>query len=742
MPPALTRCFRLLLFVLMTPSVASAGDWTYWRGPEFNGVSRETGLIDNWDPQGGPGSHVAWIRDDLGGLSTPVVMNGKLYTIVRADPGMRCEGEKVVCVDAANGQTIWENRFAVYLSDVPDSRVGWSSCVADPDSGHVYALGVCGVFLCMNAETGKTVWSVPMHEQFGLLSTYGGRTNFPIVMEDLVIVSAVVIGWGEMAKPAHRLIAFDKRTGDVVWFRGTRPLPEDTTYSGPAIAILNGQQALVFGSGDGAVWAFQPRTGERIWNFRLSRRGLNLAPLVVGDRVLMGHSEENIEGTAMGTVVAIDGTGEGDVTDSAELWRVDELMAGKSSPAVINKRLFVVDDRAKLHVLDLDTGEPIGGKINLGGTMMRASPLVADGKIYAVTANGKWNILVPDENRGAKILKKGRLPEGEECVASPICANGSIYLQTTGRLYCLRDDDQPHGQSGAPDPPVEAALDDGQPVVLQVVPAEVLVAPGEQQAFRVRLFNRAGQLLRETPAEFSLVGDGQIDDQGVFTATGRGHAAVYLTARAEGLEGSARIRVVPPLPWNFDFEDIQWSGPAGEPPITWVGCRYRHVIRELDGNKVLVKVTTIPKGTRSRCWFGQSSLSDYTIEADVRGAIQNKKMPDIGLIAQGYTLDLQGANQKLEVRSWVTQRRIAETVDYAWQPDRWYIMKLRVENHPGKTLLRGKVWPKGDPEPTDWTVQAEDECPVLSGSPGLYGNAKDAELYLDNIRVSRNEEAS
>ena len=325
----LTVCLSVV-FALTAGPLADAEDWPYWRGPYYDGVAYETGLIQDWDPAGGTGSNVKWQRDDLGSRSTPIVMNGKLYLLARAEPGTPREGERVVCLDAQTGATLWENRFNVYLSDVPDTRVAWSSCVGDPTTGRVYALGVCGFFQCLDGDTGQTLWSYPLHERFGLLSTYGGRTNFPILCDDLVIVSAVVIGWGEMAKPAHRFIAFDKMTGEVVWLRGTRLLPEDTTYSAPVLTAFNGQKALVFGSGDGAVWALQPRTGEKIWNFRLSRRGLNVPPLVVGDIVYMGHSEENMEGTTMGAVVAIDGTGSGDITETGKLWQVDELMAGKT----------------------------------------------------------------------------------------------------------------------------------------------------------------------------------------------------------------------------------------------------------------------------------------------------------------------------------------------------------------------------------------------------------------------------
>ncbi len=130
-------------------------DWPNWRGPELNGVSRENGLVDRWTPEG---ENVLWKRDDLGGRSTPICFRGKLYTLVRDHPDTDIEGEKVVCLDAATGKTVWENVFNVFLSDVPAPRVGWSSVVGDPETGNVFALGVCGFFQCMNGETGKTIW--------------------------------------------------------------------------------------------------------------------------------------------------------------------------------------------------------------------------------------------------------------------------------------------------------------------------------------------------------------------------------------------------------------------------------------------------------------------------------------------------------------------------------------------------------------------------------------------------------
>ena len=727
-----------LSLVQATFANADPLDWPNWRGPGFDGVSYETGLVDDWDPKGGDGSNVLWVRDDLGSRSTPIAMNGKLYILCRANQDTPAiEGERVVCVDAKTGKDVWQKKFNVYLSDVPDTRVGWSSCVGDPTTGRVYALGVCGTFHCLDGATGKTIWEIPLHEKFGLLSTYGGRTNIPVICDDLVIISAVIIGWGDMAKPAHRFIAFDKNSGDVVWFNGTAIGPYDTTYSSPTVTVLDGKKALVFGSGDGAVWAFQPRTGVPLWQYKLSRRGLNVSPLVVGNRVITGHSEENTEGTLMGAVVAIDGTDSGDVSDSAELWRHPEIMAGKSSPIAIGNKVYVIDDRAKMYVFDIESGEPVGRKTALG-TVMRSSPLYADGKIYTVTANGRWYILRPDENRGVRTIKKGRLLQGDESHGSPICSHGRIYVPTTGRLYCLEDTTQQHAASERPASAVESK-GDTKPAHLQIVPAELLVRPGQRQQLTARLFNANGHLLREVKAKFKVDGAGTINSSGVFEASSNGsHGPAIISAEYDGVAGTARARVVPDLPWEFDFEDTPMAGPMGQPPITWVGARYRHVVREVDGSKAMVKITTIPKGTRSRCWFGHSNLTDYTIQADVKGAITNGKMPDIGLIAQGYALDLKGADQQLQARSWVTQLRMAQSIEYSWKPNTWYRLKLQVETKDGKAYVKGKAWPRGSSEPSAWTVQAIDRSPCLSGSPGLFGNAKDAEIYLDNITVTKN----
>ncbi|MEZ6066859.1 MAG: PQQ-binding-like beta-propeller repeat protein [Planctomycetaceae bacterium] len=514
---------------------AAPADWTYWRGPQMNGNSTETGLPDSWDPEGGEGSNLVWKRADLGSRSTPIVMNGRVYTLCRDKPETREEGEKIVCVDLATGETVWEQRWNVYLSDVPDTRVAWSAVTGDPQTfevadpanpgkqrtipPRVYALGVSGLFQCFNANTGEVLWSHSMHEEYGLLSTYGGRTNFPLVVGDNVIVSAVIIGWGENAKPNHRYIAFDKYNGQPVWFEGTRPLPEDTTYSAPVLGTFNGQLSMVFGGGDGVVYAFQPRTGKKIWEYPLSERGVNTSPLIYNDHVIIGHSEENIGATEMGALVCLNGA------DGTEVWKNVEMFVGKSPPIIADGLLVACEDGGRLMVLDPANGKELfNRKVD---TMMRGSPLYADGKLYVLSANGRWWIFkINKEGEGENLkvdleeVHKLRL-NGEEGNGSPIAANGKLLIPTSGALYCVARADASPAAGPLPEVPAETPRSaDDQPALVQVVPVESLLFPGDAQQLDVRLYNANGQWIRNAKSDevtFSVAGIGSVDANGDYS---------------------------------------------------------------------------------------------------------------------------------------------------------------------------------------------------------------------------------
>ncbi|MGH7194027.1 MAG: pyrrolo-quinoline quinone, partial [Candidatus Saccharimonadales bacterium] len=240
-------------------------------------------------------------------------------------------------------------------------------------------------------------------------------------------------------------------------------------------------------------------------------------------------------------------------------------------------RLYALDDSGPLYVFDAMTGKQIA-KQRLIGTIARASLLYADGKLYACTTSG-WHVLEPTE-KGVKIIDKIRFGQGQEVHGSPIVSHGRIYLPTTETLYCLCEVNAKTGVDPRPDPPSEApAGDDEQPALVQMSPVESLISPGERVHFTVRLYDVFGRFLKEAKADdvaFDVDNGGKIDEQGRFTADkGSQHVGCSVTAKVGDLTGKARIRIVPPLPWKFDFADQKI-------PVTWVGARYRHIPLDFD----------------------------------------------------------------------------------------------------------------------------------------------------------------
>jgi hypothetical protein len=160
----------------------------------------------------------------------------------------------------------------------------------------------------------------------------------------------------------------------------------------------------------------------------------------------------------------------------------------------------------------------------------------------------------------------------------------------------------------------------------------------------------------------------------------------------------------------------------------------------VDGSTVLAKITTIPRGTKSRGSFGPSDLSDYTTQIDFKfAAAANGTLPDVGVIAQGYTLEVSGENHWLRLFSWgAHDKRTFKKLPFNPEPDVWYTLKLRAANVDDKAQLQGKLWRRGETEPEAWTIELVDPVPNRQGAPGMTGNATNAEVYIDNVLVTPN----
>ena len=707
------------LGLLLAASSAYPADWPSWRGPAQNGVSREAGLVESWSS--------IW-HAEFTGRSTPIVLDGRVFVIGRRGEGIAQEGV-VAAFDAQDGTLLWEHAYNVFHTTIPFNRVGWASLAGDPETGYVYAHTVSGLFFCFDRD-GKVVWSRSLTEEFGRISGYGGRIHTPVVDEDLVIISYLSSNWGHHTPGRHRYFAFDKRSGAVVWIATPGGRPLDTTYSVPVVATINGVRLLIGGNADGSIYALKIRTGETVWGFKLSRRGINSSVVVADDKVYAAHSEENLDNTALGRIVCIDATGQGDVTDTHDVWRYDGVFAGYTSPIVHDSRLYIIDNSANIHALDAATGQ-VHWVHNIG-TVGKGSPVLANGLLYAPEVNGRFAIVAPGRAAAETLdLAEITMPDGRpaELFGSPAIAYGRIYLSTEAGVYCLGD---PEAQfqvvATAANYPREQAPPGATPAHLQIIPAEVVAQSGARVSFRARAFDAHGRLIGPVAAEWSLTGSvGQLDDNVLILAAAPSGGKVV--ASAGELTAEARIAVLPAPPYSEDFE-----GFAADASPAWIGTGSKFKVREMEGNKVLVKPPAARGLHRANTYFGAPDMAGYTIQADLLGTKKRRAVPDMGLIANRYTLDMMGYHQQLQIRTWAAELRMAKTVPFAWEPSVWYTMKMQVEIEGDMAYIRGKVWPRDEPEPAPWSIQAVDHLPNRSGSPGLYGYSP-AEIYYDNLKV-------
>ena len=269
-------------------------------------------------------------------------------------------------------------------------------------------------------------------------------------------------------------------------------------------------------------------------------------------------------------------------------------------------------------------------------------------------------------------------------------------------------------------------------VEILLTPAETTTA-GEPVELRVIAYDAYGKQTSSFKVpELTVDGlIGSIDDDDKFTPDGlAGPHAGTITAKSGDLNATSRIRYIPKLPWTQDFE----SETLETSPTHWIGAKNKFFVREKDGSKVLVK-TPVTRGlNRSNVYIGPSKMKDYQIQIDLMGTKDKRRLPDMGLIANRYTLDMQGRHQRLQIRSWASDLRMAKTIDFAWETDVWYTMKMKVDVMEDKAIIHGKVWKTAESEPDEWTITAEDPLPNREGSPGIYGYSPTI-IYYDNLKV-------
>ena len=495
-----------------------------------------------------------------------------------------------------------------------------------------------------------------------------------------------------LANRAHRLIGLDKRTGDIVYVASPGGRPYDTAYALPTIATINGMRLLIAGLGDGGFHAIKPQTGEKVWSFPVSKRAVNTGVVVHGNDVVVSQGDENLAGNELGLIGMIDGSQTGDIKSTK--WAVKGTQFGFSSPLIDGTRIYQIDSNAGLHAYDLGDGHELW-KLSLG-TVQKAPPVLADGKIYVGTESGKFLIIRPHADHG-EVLSAVEMPlsthsalqqEGapEQILAGAAISRGRVFFVSGDAIYALGPK-RPKAVSGlAVDSPAERG--EGAATWLQVSPTELVLKPSQAVKLHARLFDAKGRFLNEDPAAtWALQGLKGTLAGGTFTASSDpAEQAGTIKATSGTVSGEARARVVHALPWTETFEAYADNAV----PTGWVNAQTgKFSVTTLDGQKVLQKAPDNSIFKRLRVFVGPVDWSNYSVEADFRAPTKRRQMADVGLTAQRYTLTMFGNTQQLKLEPWEPEIVRTVTVPFAWKPDTWYHLKLRVDNTPDG-MVRGR----------------------------------------------------
>jgi outer membrane protein assembly factor BamB len=726
----------LVAATLLAGAAEARGGWFTWRGPHQSGVSDETGLPDKL------AQNLALWSVPLAGRGSPVLAGDRLYAIGYAGTGADMR-EKVVCLEAATGKTIWEHGFSDFLSDIIYERYAIGAPVVDAETGNVYALTSPGLLVAFDAD-GKPLWERSLMEELGRLTFPNGRTGGPVIDGDLLIFHSITANWGEQGPARDRFYAYDKRTGEPVWASAPGETPSDNSFSMPVFAWRNGRRVFYAGTGCGHVVCVDARTGERIWRHLIAAGGVNCSMVLAGDDTVIAiQGVENVDSSETGRMVA--------VKDGKEIWR-NPLAHFSSSPVIVGDRVYQMTQTGELASVDAKDGRVLW-KHKLAPYQLHASPLYADGKLYVGHENGVMHVVKPADS-GPTVVSGETLDGG--IIGSAVVWRGRVYVFTTKMLYCWgKKEPGPEPTS----PPEKKGPEAGTAVKLQIVPSEVLLAPGASAPVRVRALDAngataaadLGKLAWEKFVPPTAKVKAFLDAS--FPAADRMQAdaavkpsAGAFKATAGALSGTMRGRVLPVAPLAQDFEafklEVAHEKEAGVkfafPPLPWIGARFKWEVRQLDGSNVLAKTLDTPLFQRAMAFIGPPDVAGCTLEADVMSDGNRRVMSTVGLINQRYLIALEGNWQRLEVSS--NQERLKESVPFAWKPNVWYRLKTRVDvAGDGNGVVRAKAWPRGTPEPAAWTIEVKVPHAHAHGAPGFYGFSPQSQkrVYIDNISLTR-----
>ncbi|MYB53450.1 MAG: PQQ-like beta-propeller repeat protein [Acidobacteriia bacterium] len=429
---------RLLITLVAIAGLAAANDsWPQWRGPNLDGTSTSTGLPVRWSTS----ENVAW-RTKLPSwaAATPIIWGDTVF-VTSAEKGSSLnrpnsrlfEGGDadrdqlyLIAISRQNGKIRWQQSIG------RGNRIGNKQNMASPspvtDGEHVWVANGNGEVRCFDFA-GRQIWLRDLQADYGKFGVQFGYGSSPLLHQGVLYLQNLQ---GMFTDDPSYVLAIDAKSGKTLW-KVDRPTDGEhetpDSYSTATLAKV-GEKFILIVSGAGYVTGHDLKTGREVWragglNPNNARNYRTIASaLVVGDTVLVPSRRRPF--------IAFRTDGRGDVTESKKLWSTD-YGPDVPTPTSDGERLYIIDDRGISLNLRVSDGGTIWDRTRIEPGTYSASPLLADGKIYAISEEGTTTVLKAGDE--FEILAVNRLDD--YTLASPAAAGNQIFIRTAEYLYCI-----------------------------------------------------------------------------------------------------------------------------------------------------------------------------------------------------------------------------------------------------------------------------------------------------------------
>jgi outer membrane protein assembly factor BamB len=339
--------------------------WTSFRGPNRDGHYDEMPILTKWPAAG---LRPLWHQPIGAGYGSFVVAGGLAFTIEQ-----RHDIEMAVAYDLATGREAWTNGWRAFFQE----SMGGDGPRATPTyhDGNLYVQGAEGEFRCLEAATGKLIWSKNILRDNAASNLYYGMASSPLIVDDKVIIQAV-------GTNGRSVVAYNRSTGAPVW----KALDDPAAYASPMEVDLAGRRQLLIVTSKRAV-GLSITDGRLLWEhpWVVKMNNVNIAqPVVMGtNRFFLSAGY----GTGC-EAVEISHSDTGFSTRS--VWK-NKSLKNKFSSSVFRKGCIYGLDEDILTCLNAETGERRwkDGHYGFGQLLLTDSHLViltGDGELALVRA--------------------------------------------------------------------------------------------------------------------------------------------------------------------------------------------------------------------------------------------------------------------------------------------------------------------------------------------------------------------